>query len=194
MQIYEIILIGVALSIDACALTLANCATYNKTLSKKRAYLMPVFFGLFQGVMPLIGYYVGSFFLGFLGEFIHYLVSIVFFLLASKIVIDVIKDRNCEKNEDAVCKVRKLSIFILLIQALATSIDALAAGVAFALDGTNIYSAITIIGLTTFALSFAGVAVGNKFGVIYQKKAEIAGGAVLVIIGIKILLEHFFTL
>ena len=106
--------------------------------------------------------------------------------IGGKMIYEAIteKDDGCEE-----CKQEALDIVGLLMMAIATSIDALAAGVAFAFDGTNIYLAISVIGVTTFILSYLGVIVGNKFGSIYKRKAEIAGGIVLVGIGLKILIE-----
>ncbi len=189
MQIYEIILIGVALSIDACALTIANCGTYKNSLTKARAWLMPLFFGLFQGVMPLIGYFVGFIFAGFLGEFIKYLVSIVFFLLAVKIIVDILKNKNCEKDDNATCKISKLTLAILLIQALATSIDALIVGVTLLSTTISIFIAVSIIAVVTFLLVSISLFFGKKLGDLFGKYAEWIGVGILLFLAIKNLIE-----
>ena len=182
-------LIGVGLSADAFAV--AVCQGLNmRRLSLRQAFIIALFFGGFQALMPYVGWLATSFVEDIVSEFSHWISFALLAFIGGKMIYEALT----EKDERCDCKTIKLDYKQLVILAIATSIDALAAGVAFALDGTNIYFAITVIGLTTFALSFAGVAVGNKFGTIYQKKAEIAGGVVLVIIGIKILLEHFFTL
>lgn len=189
MQIYDVILIGIALSIDAMALTIANCATYKKTLTKKRAMLMPTFFGVFQGVMPLIGFYVGTFLVGFLGSIIEYFVSVVFFLLAVKIVIDILKERKCKEGKEEHCKVVYLTIPMLLLQAVATSIDALVVGITFFELTFSVFIAVLIIAVITFILVWIALFFGKKLGAAFGSYAEWLGVAILLFLAVKNLIQ-----
>lgn len=189
MQIYDIILIGVALSIDAMALTIANCATYKKTLTKKRATLMPLFFGVFQGLMPLIGFYVGTFLLGFIGSIIEYFVSVVFFILAVKIIVDILKERKCEQGQTEHCKITILTIPVLLLQAVATSIDALVVGVTFFELTFSVFVAVLIIAIITFILVWFSLFFGKKLGSVFGSYAEWIGAGILLFLAIKNLVQ-----
>lgn len=189
MQIYDVILIGIALSIDAMALTIANCATYKKTLTKKRAMFMPLFFGAFQGIMPLLGFFIGKFLLGFISSIIEYFVSAVFLILAIKIVIDILKARKCEKGEVENCKITYFTIPILLLQAVATSIDALVVGVTFFELTFSVYIAVLIIAVITFALVWLSLFFGKKLGSAFGSYAEWVGAGILLFLAIKNLVQ-----
>lgn len=189
MQVYDIILIGIALSIDACALTIANCATYKNTLTKKRAFLMPFFFGAFQGVMPLIGFYVGTFLLGFLGSIIEYFVSVVFFLLAVKIIVDIVNEKKCREGKEKHCKVIYLTIPMLLLQAVATSIDALVIGVTFFELTFSVFIAVLIIAVITFVLVWLSLFFGKKLGTAFGSYAEWVGAGILLFLAVKNLIQ-----
>jgi len=147
--------------------------------------LLPgVYFGVFQALMPLIGYFAGTLFAEKIQEFEHW----VAFGLLAIIGANMIKE-SFSKEEDK-SDVNKFGFISMLLLAIATSIDALAVGVTFAFFKINIYAAVAIIGLTTFILSICGVKIGNIFGMKFKSKAELVGGIVLVALGIKILLEH----
>ena len=192
MQIIDVILIGIALSIDACALTIANCTTYNNSISKKKEWLMPILFAIFQGVMPLIGYFIGYIFKGYIGSVAKYISAGIFFLLAVKIIIDILKgeDEPC-KYSQVECKVKtaRLTLAVLLIQALATSIDALAIGVTFIGLNFSVYIAVVIIAVITFALVTLALVFGKYMGKLFGKYAEWIGAGILLILAVKSLIE-----
>ncbi|MBE7086724.1 MAG: hypothetical protein E7369_00305 [Clostridiales bacterium] len=189
MKILDVILIGVALSIDAMALTIANCATYKNTLNKKNEWSMPIAFAIFQGVMPLLGYYLGSLFCGFLDNVSGYLTAGIFFLLAIKIIVDIIKDRY-GKEKDKPTTPPKFSYALLIIQAVATSIDAFLIGFAFAMQLTfSIYFAILIIAAITFVLVTIALFCGKYLGKLLGDYAEIFGALILIAIAVKTLIE-----
>lgn len=189
MNLFDIILIGVALSMDACALTIANCITYKKTLSPLKQWSMPIAFAVFQGVMPLIGYFIGSTFAPYLKNYAGYLVSAVFFILAGKIVFDILKDKKCDENS-CDCKETKLGFGVLVLQAVATSIDALIIGVTLSLSLTfPIGWAVTAIALTTFILVTVALFLGKLLGKALGAYAEWVGAGILLIIAVKTLIE-----
>jgi len=183
MSYIEIILIAIGLSMDAFAVSITLGLSVQKPTLKQ--YLLPgVYFGFFQALMPLIGYFAGSLFAERIQKFEHW---IAFGLLAI-IGANMIKEsfsKEEEKQDD-----NKFKFINMLLLAIATSIDALAVGVTFAFFQINIFAAIAIIGLTTFCISICGVKIGNIFGVKFKSKAELLGGIVLVALGLKILLEH----
>lgn len=192
MQLFDVILIGIALSIDACALTIANCATYGNSISKKKEWLMPILFALFQGVMPLIGYFVGYAFKGFIGTFTKYLSAGIFFVLALKIIIDIIKDAKSQRDIVEVGNQKKptdLTLILLLIQALATSIDALAIGVTLIDLSFSVFIAVLIISFVTLALVTLALLFGKYLGKLFGKYAEWVGAIILLILSIKALIE-----
>lgn len=149
-----------------------------------RALTVGLFFGGFQALMPVLGYFLGVSFLEHIEAFDHWLA----FGLLGLIGLNMI--REAFKSEGDSCPAKPRSHTQLLIMAFATSIDALAVGITFAIDGINIAKAAVIIGITTFVLSFIGVAFGKKIGVKFEKGASVAGGLILVAIGTKILIEH----
>lgn len=184
MGFVELLLIGVGLSMDAFAV--AVCKGLNmKKINYKHATIIALFFGGFQALMPLAGWLLGKQFERYITTYDHWIAFVLLLFIGGKMIYEALKGgEESESCED------KLDLKELTVMAVATSIDALAVGITFAFLKVNIYGAITIIGLTTFVLSFLGVIVGNRFGAKYQKKAELAGGIILVLIGLKILLEH----
>ena len=184
----EILLIGVGLSMDAFAVSICKGLGMTK-FNKKQAVTIGLYFGGFQALMPLIGYMLGAQFEKYITSIYHWIAFILLAFIGGKMVYEAVKD-----NEDDMVVEKDLSLNHgeMFLLAIATSIDALAVGIMFALayDNLNIYEAITIIGLTTFVLSIIAVAVGNFFGSKYKKKAEVVGGIILIFIGLKILLEH----
>ena len=184
MGFVELFLIGVGLSMDAFAVSLCKGLGMRK-LNYKNALIIALFFGGFQALMPLIGWLLGTGFEQYITEFDHWIAFILLAFIGGKMIFDVIKpdDDKCECCE-------ALNIKELFVLAIATSIDALAVGITFAFLKVSIIPAILIIGVTTFVISFGGVAIGNKFGNKFEKKAQLAGGIVLILIGVKILIEH----
>ena len=187
MGFLEIILIAVGLSMDAFAVSITLGLSVKKP--KLIEYLIPgIYFGIFQALMPFIGYFAGSLFADKIMHFAHW----VAFLLLCFIGVNMIKDSFSKGDEKETPN--SFQFTKMLILAVATSIDALAVGITFAFFKVNIYISILIIGLTTFFISIGGVKIGNLFGMKFKSKAEFIGGSVLIILGFKILIEHLFFL
>ena len=183
MSVIELILIGISLSMDAFAVSICKGLSVGK-IKPKHMLIAGLWFGGFQALMPLIGYLLGSTFEQYITSIDHW----VAFILLGIIGINMIKEsRETENDQDA-----SFGFKAMLVLAVATSIDALAVGITFAFLKVDILLAITLIGITTFAFSAAGIKIGSVFGAKYKSKAEFFGGAVLVFLGIKILIEHLF--
>ena len=182
MGLLEITLIGVGLAMDAFAVSVCKGISIKK-LNYKDVLIIALYFGIFQAIMPLIGYLFGTTFSKFVSYIDHWIVFVLLSIIGGKMILDSVKDEE-GKGDD------KINFKTMIILALATSIDALAIGITFAFFEINILKAILVIGVVTFLLSALGVKIGNKFGDKFGKKAEIAGGIILIIIGLKILLEH----
>lgn len=183
MGLVEIILIAVSLAMDAFAVSICKGLSMKK-MDWKKAIIIGLYFGLFQGGMPLIGYILG---VGF-EESIKFIDHWIAFVLLAFIGGNMIKEALSKNDEDEVDD--KVDFKTMVVLAIATSIDALAVGVTFAFLNVNIILAVSLIAIITFIISCIGVKLGNVFGDKYEKKAEFAGGVVLVLIGLKILLEH----
>ena len=186
MGFLGLFLIGVGLSMDAFAV--ANCQGQTKpSLNCSHGTVIALKYGCFQALMPLAGWLLGSQFAGYIQSVDHW----VAFGLLALIGGNMIREALGPEEEEAACAGgERLDLRRLLLMAVATSIDALAVGVTFAFLKVDILPAIFIIGVTTFCLSLAGVAVGNFFGTRYKKRAELSGGVILILLGAKILLEH----
>ena len=185
MGFLEIFLIAVGLSMDAFAVSITLGLSVKKP--KIIEYLIPgIYFGFFQALMPLIGYFTGSLF----SEKIQSLDHWVAFVLLGFIGGKMIKESFCKDDEKT--NENAFQFLKMLLLALVTSIDALAVGITFAFYKINIFFAIAVTGITTFIISVGGVKVGNIFGTRFKSKAEFIGGAVLVLLGIKILIEGLF--
>ncbi len=179
----EVLLIGVGLSMDAAAVSMTDGMVYRQ-MGKQKIALIPLFFGLFQALMPLLGYYIGGLFSGFICKYS----GIVIFLILGIIGAKMIKDAFSHTDDEHVLK-KQLTYSVLVVQAIATSIDAFAIGVGFAVSGmTDIILSVILIGITTFIISMASVFIGRKFGDMLGSKAEILGGIILILIGIKAIL------
>ena len=186
-MILTVFLTGIGLSMDAFAVAICKGLKMQK-LNYKQMGLIALFFGGFQALMPLIGWLLGNSFKDYIESFDHWVAFGLLLFIGGKMAIEAFK------KDDNECCCGCFDIKELLIMAIATSIDALAVGIAFAIDGIDtlpqILLSILIIGLTTFVLSAFGVLLGHKFGAVYKSKAELAGGIILILIGTKILLEH----
>lgn len=188
MGLLELFLLAVGLSMDAFAVALCKGLCMQR-LDKRQATLIASFFGGFQALMPVIGWFLGT-------QFERYITSVdhwVAFGLLAIIGISMLKEAFSREEEEVDCTVKQ-DIKGLFLLAIATSIDALAVGITFAFLKVNVLSAVLLIGCTTFVLSFIGVWAGHRFGLKYQKKAQMAGGAVLILMGLKILLDHLNVL
>ncbi len=181
----DILLIGVGLSMDAFAVAVCKGLAMRK-INWGHAGVIALFFGGFQALMPFLGWLLGLGLEGLISAYDHWIAFGLLLFIGGKFLYDAIKE-DCDEGES--CDI-SLDIKGLTMLAIATSIDALAVGVTLAFLKVNVAAACGMIGVTTFLISFAGVAVGNFFGARFQKKAEIAGGVILILIGLKILLEH----
>ena len=186
MGFFEMFLLAVGLSMDAFAVSVCKGLSMKKA-GAREGVICGAWFGGFQALMPVIGFFLGTLFADAIEAFDHWIAFILLAIIGGKMIWEVIKG---EEDGCETCGEDKLDLKQLLVMAIATSIDALAVGITFAFLRVNIVPAVSLIGITTFVLSFIGVAIGNRFGSKYKSKAELAGGIVLVLIGLKILLEH----
>ena len=185
MQNFEVILIGIGLSMDAFAVAICK-GLQMKKINYRFSAIIALFFGLFQAGMPLIGWLLGKQFQKYIVKIDHWIA----FLLLAIIGVNMIRESREQEEEACQTSLEKLDYKELFMLAIATSIDALAIGVTFAFLQVNILSSVALIGSITFLISFVGVSIGNVFGTKYKGKAELFGGIVLILIGTKILLEH----
>ena len=186
MGLIELLLVAVGLSMDAFAV--AICKGLNMTkINYRHSLVIALFFGFFQALMPLLGWLLGTRFDHYITSVDHWVAFLLLAFIGGKMIYEALRPEDEDAEEDC----GGLDLKELFVLALATSVDALAVGITFAiLPGTNIWSSIGIIGVITFVLSFLGVLIGNRFGARFKKKAELFGGIVLVLIGIKILIDH----
>jgi len=181
MSIIEIFLIALALSMDAFAV--AVCLGLRHRSSARNMLIVGLYFGAFQAMMPLIGYYAATFFAESIESYDHWIAFALLSFLGVRMIVGSFRE-----NEDTDGGTLNRRVMIPL--AVATSIDALAVGISFAVISTDIVPAVVMIGIVTFVLAMLGVKIGNVFGSKISSKAELFGGVILVLIGIKILLEH----
>ena len=182
MDLFDLIVTGIALSMDAFAVSIGKGLSVQK-VKAKHSLICGAWFGGFQALMPLLGFLLASSFAEYIKQYDHWIAFALLFLIGANMLREAFSK---EENEaDA-----SFSVKTMLLLAVATSIDALATGVSFAVTDTNIWLAVSIIGVTTFLFSAAGVKVGSIFGRKYQSKAEFLGGVILILIGVKILIEH----
>ncbi len=182
MNLFSLFAIAVGLSMDAFAVSVCKGLAMHR-LSLKNTVIIGLWFGGFQALMPLLGYFLGS-------QFQRYITSIdhwIAFALLALIGISMIREALSKEEESINDSVDFRNMLVL---AVATSIDALAVGITFAFLDVSIVPAVSFIGIITFTLSMAGVKVGNLFGMRYKSRAELAGGIILICIGLEILLEH----
>ena len=182
MTFIELLLIAIGLSMDAFSVSICKGLT-TKKFSWRMALVCGLWFGFFQALMPIIGYFLGAQFQEMIEAYDHWIAFGLLFLIGANMIREAVWGK--EESQDG-----SLGFKTMLLLAIATSIDALAVGVSFACIRVKLWSSVIVIGLTTFAFSVLGVKIGNVFGSKYEKSAGIIGGIILIIIGLKILLEH----
>ena len=187
MNIISLLLLGIGLAMDASAVSIAKGMTMHKKNVLHYAITLGLFFGFFQALMPLIGWWVGSYFQVFIASIDHWIA----FILLGVIGLNMIRESLHPEEDDANCQT--LTIKTIFILSIATSIDALAVGISFAFLQVDILQAVVIIGITTFILSFVSVYIGYKLGGMLKTYAGLLGGCILIGIGCKILLEHLYS-
>lgn len=171
---------------DAMAVSISDGLCFQK-LRRSGFFLIAFAFGLFQGLMPVVGYFAGQTFSAYIKSLDHWIALILLGFIGGKMVWEAISQMR--HPEEEICE-KIFTLRLLVVQAVATSIDALAVGIGFAVMDVNIWSAAGFIAATTFVLSAAGVWIGKKFGSFLEEKAELLGGLILISIGIKIFVEH----
>jgi putative Mn2+ efflux pump MntP len=186
MSITELILLAIGLSMDASAVSISNSLCIKK-LTIKNILQMAIIFGLFQGIMPLIGFYAASMFADVISQFDHWIAFILLAIIGGKMLHEAI---TAEPEKD--CSLFNLTLKLLLVQAVATSIDALAVGVSLSALNVNIFYAVIIIGIVTFICCSIAILISKRFGNLLGKRADIVGGIILIAIGLKIFIEHMF--
>lgn len=182
MGFLEIAVIGIGLAMDAFAVSICKGLSMKKT-NWKKAIIIALYFGIFQALMPVVGYYLGTTFENVVTSVDHWIA----FILLGFIGGNMIKESFEEDTENAN---DKTDFKTMLILSIATSIDALAIGITFAFFDVNIVGAVSTIGVITTVISLLGVVIGNKVGAKFQNRAERFGGIILILIGLKILIEH----
>ena len=186
MSFIELVLIAVGLSMDAFAVAICKGLSVQK-LGWKHYLTVGVWFGGFQALMPTLGYLLGTTFERYITSVDHWVAFVLLCLIGGGMLKEGLAKEEEEKGEER----EGFDFKSMLLLAVATSIDALAVGITFALlPDVNIFSAVGLIGTITFCLSAVGLKVGNIFGLKYKSKAEVVGGVILILIGVKILLEH----
>ena len=183
MNFIELLLIAIGLSMDAFSVSICKGLT-TKRFSWRMALVCGLWFGVFQALMPTIGYFLGAQFQEMIEAYDHWIAFGLLFLIGANMIREALSKKEEESTNGA------LDFKTMLLLAIATSIDALAVGVSFACIQVKLWSSVVVIGLTTFVFSVLGVKIGNVFGSKYEKSAGVIGGIILIIIGLKILLEH----
>lgn len=187
MGFLELALLALGLSMDAFAVSICKGLSVKKARLKEMS-TCGIWFGGFQALMPLIGYFLGALFYDAISSFDHWIAFTLLALIGANMLREALsKEDACECCENG----SDMSAKTMLVMAVATSIDALAVGISLAMTGdVNIWIAVALIGIITFAMAALGVKIGNVFGSRFEKKAEAAGGIILILLGLKILLEH----
>ena len=186
MGLVELIILSVGLAMDAFAVSICKGLAMKK-MKWKNAIIIGLYFGIFQAIMPLIGYLLGVSFQSAITSIDHWVAFVLLVGIGANMIRETMSKEKDEANDS-------IKVKDMLILAIATSIDALAIGITFAFLEVNITLAVSLIGIITFIISVIGVKIGNIFGDKYEKKAELAGGIILIGLGIKILIEHLFKL
>ncbi len=183
MTLFEIFLVGIGVSMDAFAVSICKGLSCSEGVKLRHMCIAGLWFGGFQMLMPLIGYFLGSRFYSLIQEYDHWIAFVLLALIGANMIREAFFGE--EEETDA-----SFGVKTMFLMAVATSIDALAVGVTFAFFDINLWLSLGIIGVTTFIFSASGVRIGSVFGGMFRKRAEILGGAVLIIIGLRILLNH----
>jgi len=198
MSIFEILLLGVALSMDAFAVSVSNGMIYGKS-PLRTVLACALCFGFFQFLMPLAGYFAGSFFYEQIKAIDHWIAFVLLGFLGFRMVKEAVNEMKKEKEESpedhqapADAKKKSLPFGTLIVQGIATSIDALAVGISLSAFQTGIFKSSSLIGCTTFVLTLPAVFIGKKSGDLLSDKAQLLGGLILIGIGVKIFVEHVF--
>ena len=185
MGFVELLLLSVGLAMDAFAVSV--CKGLNmKRINYRHGFIIALFFGIFQAGMPVIGWLLGVQFQQYINEFDHWIAFVLLGFIGGKMIYEAVKG----DDDEGASSDGSLDIKELFVLSVATSIDALAVGVTFAFLDVNIWLSVSCIGIITLLLSFIGIIIGNNFGAKYKSRAELAGGIILVLIGVKILVEH----
>jgi len=182
MSFLEIFLIAIGLSMDAFAVSICKGLSFKK-INFKKCIIVGLYFGTFQALMPLIGYFLAYNLKDFIMIIDHWIAFVLLGLIGFNMIIE-------SKNDESEVITNKIDVKTMLVLAIATSIDALAVGITFAFLNVKIFASSLLIGLMTFAISIIGVKIGNVFGNKYEKKSQIFGGIILILMGFKILIEH----
>lgn len=191
MGIVELLLLAVGLSMDAFAVSVCKGLGMKKVTLKAQC-TCGVWFGGFQALMPLVGFLLGTLFAAAIQAVDHWIAFALLTLIGVNMLREALEKHDCDCCKESSAD---LSVKTMFVMAIATSIDALAVGISLAMAGNvNIVLAVVLIGVTTFLLSALGVKIGNIFGTRFEKKAQCAGGVILVLLGVKILLEHLGVL
>ena len=203
MNAFDLLFLAIALSMDAFAVSICK-GLASKESHLKTGLVCGAWFGAFQALMPTLGWLLGSTVAGYVNKFSAYIAFVLLAFLGTKMIVESLKEyfeekKISEKGTKCDCsdsneKNASLGIKVMFAFAIATSIDALAAGLSFAAMEANILIAVSLIGVTTFLFSFVGSALGAKIGGRFRYKAEIAGGIILIAIGAKILIEHIISI
>jgi putative Mn2+ efflux pump MntP len=183
LGLLELFLLAVGLSMDTFAVAVCFGLTM-KDVTLKKSLTVGLYFGIFQAVMPLLGYLAANSFTGYIIAYSHWIVFVLLCFIGGKMIAGGFKKEGCSGDEVS------LKPAFMLPFAFATSVDALAVGVSFAFLRVNVIPAVVFIGIITFALSIAGLKIGNLFGLTFKSKAEFTGGVILILVGVKILLER----
>lgn len=202
MGIAELILLALGLAMDAFAVSICK-GLATKKLEIKHMCIVGIWFGGFQALMPIIGYYLGSTFSSYITKIDHWIAFALLAFIGINMIKESLEKPKCDSeeckngqcnidNNESITVNNPFAVKTMFIMAIATSIDALAVGVTFAFLDVNVWVAVAFIGIITFAMSAIGIKIGNIFGDKYKSKAEFAGGVILILLGIKILVEALF--
>ena len=185
MSIIEIALIGVGLAMDAFAVSICKGLAMRR-MNYKKAIIIAAFFGVFQALMPALGYVLGTTFANKIAAIDHWIAFILLALIGANMIKEALSSDDDECQDDS------LRLGDLIMLSIATSIDALAVGITFAFFNVSLLLSVSMIGIITFIICIIGVKVGNVFGEKYKSKAELAGGLILIVMGAKTLIDHLF--
>lgn len=182
MSLFGIIILSIGLGMDAFAVSVCKGVSFKKS-NLKKSIIVASYMGIFQAIMPVIGYFLGMSFADKITSIDHWLAFALLFVIGIKMIKEALSTEKEVINDNVDFKE-------MIILAIATSIDALAVGITFAFLNVNLWFAVSLIGLITFLLCFVGTKIGSIFGDKYENKAELAGGLILILLGVKIVLEH----